>query len=394
MALPNVTINLANGALGRASASADGVAGLVLTGVSEGNITLNTAVQLASSRDLVNLGVTEANNPLAVKEVNAFYKEAGDGAELYLIIVPAATLLTTMCDMSGTSALRKLIEGANRRIRLVGVNRRPPVGYTADTKDFGIDEDAVTAASNAQALAESFTAQVNPFRIFMPGICWDGTTANLFQPRESSTNRVAFVLSSDAKFDGFASPCIGQVLGRAAAIAVNLSIARVKDGAIQVGNAYWADGSDYPVHAGKADLLNDAGYIFYRTFIAKNGYYLNDDPMAAPLTDDYSSLNLGRVIDKAIIQAYTAYIDEIGDNVKVDADGKIPQAICTYFEKRIENAVAVTMAGEISDFKAFIDPNQNILSTSRMDVVCRITPTGILRQIVVNLGFQNPAISN
>lgn len=390
MALPNVTINLANGALGRALASADGVAGLILTGTGEGTLALNTVVQLSSSRDLVNLGVTEANNPLAVKKVNAFYKQTGDGAELYLIVVPEATLLTSMCD----TALRKLIDGANRRIRMVGINRIPSAGYEADTTNSGIDFDAIMAASNAQSLAEDYASQVNPFRVFLPGILWDGGTAHLFAPRENSTNRVGFVLSSDAKFGDFASPCIGQVLGRAAAIKVNYSIARVKDGAIQSGKAYWADGSDYAVHAGKADLLNDAGYIFYRTIIVRNGYYLNDDPMAAPLTDDYSSLNLGRVIDKAIIQAYTAYIDEINENIQVDSSGKIPPALCTYFERRIENAVAVTMQNEISAFDASINPEQNILSSSRMDVVCRITPTAVLRQIVVSLGFQNPALNS
>jgi len=390
--LPNVIIKLENGALGRAAASADGVAGLILTGTPEGTLVLNTVYQLSSLRDLTNLGVTEENNPLLLKDVSAFYKQVGDGAELYLIVVAPATTLTAMCGTEETSALRKLIDSGKRRIRLVGINRIPAEGYAADVAGTGIDKDAVTAASNAQSAADNYTSQVNPFRVFMPCVLCDGTTAKLFSPREASFNRVGFVLAADTKFKDFASPAIGQVLGRAAAIPVNQSIARVKTGAIQSGDAYLSDGSTVEQKAGMGELLNDAGYIFYRTFIAKNGYYLNDDPTAAPLTDDYSSLNLGRVIDKAIIQAYTAYIDEINDNIQVDKDGKIPPELCKYFEGRIENAVAVTMQNEISNFKASINPDQNVLSSSRMDIVCKITPTGILREIGVSLGFENPAL--
>ena len=108
MALANVNIKLENGALGRAAASADGVAGLILTGAAEGSLLLNKVYQLASIRDLTNLGATEAGNPLVYKDVAAFYKEAGDGAELHLIVVAPATTLTAMCGVAATSALRKL----------------------------------------------------------------------------------------------------------------------------------------------------------------------------------------------------------------------------------------------------------------------------------------------
>jgi len=365
---------------------------LILTGTPEGNMELNTVYQLASLRDLTNRGVTEENNPLLMKDVSAFYKQVGDGAELYLIVVAPATTLTAMCGTDETSALRRLIDYGKRRIRLVGINRIPVKGYLANVSDTGIDQDAVMAADNAQNVASSYTSQVNPFRVFVPAILWDGTTDNLFSPREASFNRVSFVLAADAKFDDFTSLAIGQVLGRAATIPVNQSIARVKTGVIQSGNAYLSDGSTVEEKTGLAESLNDAGYIFYRTFIAKNGYYLNDDPMAAPLTDDYSNLNLGRVIDKAIIQAYIAYIDEINDNVQVDKNGKVSPELCKYFEGRIENAVAIAMQNEISSFDTSINPDQNILSSSRMDVVCRIVPTGILREISVSLGFENPAL--
>lgn len=116
--------------------------------------------------------------------------------------------------------------------------------------------------------------------------------------------------------------------------------------------------------------------------------------MAAPMTDDYSNLNLGRVIDKAIVTAYGAYVDEIQDSIEVDSNGQLPQYLCSYFEGKIENAVAASMQEEISGFECYIDPKQNILSTGRMKIICKITPKGTLKEIVVVLGFDNPALKS
>ena len=106
MALPNVNIKIGNGNLGRVSTSSDGVAGMVLTGVAVGDtLKLNTHYQLSSVRDLAALGVTEENNPLVYKDVKAFYTQAGEGAELHILVVAEATTLSQMTAIN-TQALR------------------------------------------------------------------------------------------------------------------------------------------------------------------------------------------------------------------------------------------------------------------------------------------------
>lgn len=391
MALSNVNIKLENGGLGRVASTADGVAGLILTGKTVANkLDLNKVYQLSSTRDLITRGITEVENPLVHKEVLAFFSQAGEGAELYLLVVSEATTLTQMCSSEEGAPLKKLIDYAKGRIRLVGINRLPPAEYEASTTETGIDNDVVLAAAAAQNVAESYVNKINPFRMFIPALLWDGTTEKLFKPREASYNRIGFVMSADLKIGTYACCAIGQVLGRAAKIPVNYSIARVKSGAI-AASGFLANGQKPEESAGLHELLDDAGYIFYRTFVGKNGYYLNDDCMAAQVTDDYSNLNLGRVIDKAILLAYAAYIDEIQDSIEVDSSGKLPQYLCSYFEDNIKNAVGIGMRSEISDFSAFVDPEQNILSSGRMEVVCKIIPRGILKNIEVSLGFENPA---
>ena len=391
MAVPNVDIVLGSGGLGRISGNSDGVAGLILTGAAvlvDGELLLNKHYQISSTRNLVTLGVTVENNPLVDKEVRAFYAQAGEGAELHLIVVSEATTLAAMCDPSDGSPLRKLIESAAGRIRLVGVNKIAPEEYVADVTQ-GIDLDAITALEKAQQTAVSCAAKIQPFRILLPAPDWNGLTTDLFKPSASSFNRAAMVLASDDAVNNTAA--IGMVLGRAASMGVHQSIGRVKSGAIAT-NGYFTSGDTYLEKSGLADSLNDAGYIFFMNITSKNGCYLNGDPMAAPATDDYSALHLGRVIDKAMVIAHTTYISEIMDNIQVDENGQIPIGACKNFEGMIENAIGSGMAGEISSFTAYVDTAQNVLSTGQLTVDCELVPLGVLRKIVVNLAFDNPAV--
>lgn len=390
MSLPNVIINLENGNLGRVAQSDDGVAGLILTGAAVADkLELNRAYLINSTRDISRLGITAENNPLVHKDLTAFFKETGDGAALYLLVVAQATLLSQMCSIEDGSPLKKLITYAKGRIRLVGINRLPPAEYSADTSTTGIDKDVVTAATAMQSVGESFARKVMPFRALIPAAGWDGSTENLYKPREGSTNRVGFVMACDDKANKTAA--IGQMLGRAARISVNQSLARVKSGAIAAEG--WLTNGKTPEECdAMLDLLDEAGYIIYRSFPKKNGYYPNDDHMGAPLSDDYSNLNYGRVADKAMIYAYTTYIVEIKDDIETDDEGNIPQEMCSYYEGLINNAVAVAMQGEISNFTSYVDPAQNVLSTRIITASCKVRPRGVLRDIIVNLGFENPAI--
>lgn len=393
MSLPNVNIVLGNGNMGSVTLSDDGIAGLILTGTAVADkLELNKAYVLGSTLDLPKRGIDAKTNPLLYKELTAFYTAAGEGAELHLLVVSEATTLTQICANSADSPLKKLVNSAAGRIRLVGINRNPPVGYTP-TKEKGLDKDVITAIASAHVVAEGFLSAIAPFRILLPAIGWDGTTDAIYQPREGSYNRVGVVLASDGKYGAgtLYSAAIGQVLGRAAKISVHQNIGRVRDGAVTT-DGYLTDGKTPEEHFSEWNLLDDAGYIFYRTFVGKNGYYLNGDAVAVPTTDDYCYLSSGRVIDKALVIAYKTYIDDILDNIDIDPDkGTIPAHICKSYEAAIERAVGTNMSGEISSFAAYIDPSQNILASGNLTISCKIVPMGTLREITVNLSLNNPA---
>lgn len=393
MALPGVNITLGSGGLGRVAASADGIAGLLLTGaaVEDKKFVLNKHYQLSSTKDLATLGITAENNPLVDHEVRSFYAQAGEGAELHLLAVEETTLLTAMCDPGSESPLSKLIEGAAGRIKIVGVNRLIPADSEVDNAQ-GIDGDAITAAAKAQQTAEAYASKIMPFRLLLPAAKWTGEIGS-FKPNGSSYNRVAMVLASEGELAGQYPAAIGMVLGRAAKAEPQQDLGRVKFGSL-AATGYFTDGSPFLEKQGLAESLNDAGFMFFMNYPSKNGCYLNGCPMTCSATDDYAVLNNGRIMDKAMRIAYDTYISEIMDNINVDENGHLPSGVCLSFESMIENAVALQMDGQISSFSAYVNPEQNILSTSRLDIECSIVPLGVLKNIHVLLSFSNPALEN
>lgn len=43
--------------------------------------------------------------------------------------------------------------------------------------------------------------------------------------------------------------------------------------------------------------------------------------------------------------------------------------------------------GEISGYEAYINPNQQVLRTSKLEVIVKIVPVGTLRKIEVKIGL-------
>ena len=131
-------------------------------------------------------------------------------------------------------------------------------------------------------------------------------------------------------------------------------------------------------------------YIFYRTYIGKNGYYLNDDATAIATTDDYHRICLMRTIQKAVVICYKTYIDEILDSVLVDSEtGKLSQPLCKAFEQNVIRAIGTNMSNEISGFSAFINPDQNLITSGSLKIQCKLVPTALLKEINVDLSFAN-----
>lgn len=392
--LPRVKIYFENGNLGLVPPSADGVLGIIGTGVTVGStFELAKPYQLFKLADLATLGVTELNNPAIFKLVKDFYTEAGDGTEVWLMALPDTVKLSAIVDKDQPTYGRKLVDAANGKLRGLVISRKPGVGYTPEIEG-ALDKDVYNAAANAQIFAEYYTDnKYAPLFVAIEGYAFTGETQELFDLTNETYDRVAVFIG--ATTSGSATQAVGTLAGRIAKSPVQRNIARFKDGPVKgVTKAFL---KDTPVELANVTALHDKGYITFRTFVNQSGYYFNDDFIATKATDDYSHITARRTIDKAYRIAYNTLLQYLLDEVPVNTDGTLPTGFVKSAEATVENAIAAQMTakGELSGdvttgdkgVVCFINAAQNIVSTSTLKVQIRVRPFGYPRFIDVYLGF-------
>jgi hypothetical protein len=143
------------------------------------------------------------------------------------------------------------------------------------------------------------------------------------------------------------------------------------------------------VAASLVESLNGKGYIMLRKYVGATGSYWNDAFTAAPLTSDYAYLENTEVMDKACRGVYGALLPQVSGPAYVDPDtGKLATSTCKSLEALAEEPLAqMARDGELSGYAVGIDPAQNVLSESKLQVVIRLVPVGVLRELEVNIGF-------
>ncbi len=395
MALPGVSIDIQNGALGLIAQTEDNIVGLLLQGVAvSGGIQLLTPTLINSLQDAEDVGLDAAydtaNTVRVYKHIKEFYDEAGTGAPLWIMLVAQAVSMEDMCDKAEANYAVKLLDAAGGKIRVLGVTRSPAGGYSPDTTANHIDLDVVTAIDFAQALAVEYTAKFAPLRVVLEARAYTGTVGSLVNLKSRDDNRVALMLG-DTVTGG--NGAVGLLLGRVSAIPVQRKVARVKDGSLTVAAAY-VGSETIEVAAGDIATIHDKGFITIRTYPRKAGYFFTDDPTATSATDDYNTLSRGRILDKMITIAYDTYSNEILDEIEIDTtSGRIAIDKAKYYQRIIENAIETAMVaeGELSGVTALIDPTQNVLSTNKVVVELRGVPVGYGANFEIKLGFNNPA---
>ena len=151
--------------------------------------------------------------------------------------------------------------------------------------------------------------------------------------------------------------------------------------------------------SGSPETIHGRGFICPRTFTGKGGYFWSDDSIATGPADDYCLIPRRRTVDKAARIAYLAMLEFVGDEIAVTADGKIVPSVCKNMETVVESAVInqMTSKGNLSTdpddpndtgVVAYVDPDQNVVATSELNVSLRVRPYGYSKYIEVDLGFQ------
>ena len=387
--LPRIKIQFMNGQLGTVGESPDGLFALVCGAtVVAKTLELDKAYLLHSYEELVALGVTEENNPRLYKHVKDFYTEVEEGTKLVIFPVDKTKTFTELCDKD-TGVIKDLITAQNGVLRGIFVAGD---GREATLTTNGLDDDLFTALPKAQQLAQwATTSLYAPLFIILEGRGYKGGSVK--DLHKETYNRVGVLIGDTVKSSEGAA--VGVMAGRLASIPVQRNIGRVKDGALKPIAMYIGD-KPVEENASAVSDLYDAGYITPRKYVGKAGYFFTDDRLACEQTDDYAHITARRTIDKAYRIAYAALLELMMDELAVNEDGTLQHGIIMAWQQMMENAVNRTMTavGELSadadgaGCKAYIDPKQNVLSTSKIVLVLKVRPFGYARYIDVKLGFQ------
>ncbi|GAB3194705.1 hypothetical protein ABID22_000134 [Pontibacter aydingkolensis] len=371
MALNDITFVKNGNGLGRRLQSADGVAGIVFysAALPTGFSTTERIKIVYSVAEAEALGITSALFGSIHYQVKEFFRGNTSG-KLYISInaVPASTY--------NFVEVTSLVNYSNGEIKLVGV--------VADASVF-----AAAQITTLNTIAEGLYASFKPVSILYGAKFSTLTTATL--PSAIATAPyVTTVLASDGKSASVAN--VGLALGTVSKAKVSESIGWIRkfnlsDG-IEMEEPAIATGDKVNALTDAAlSDLKDKGYLVARKYTGIAGTYFADSLTSDAATSDYSTIENVRTINKAIMGVRTMLLPELMSPLTLSA-GKLSEDTIAKFELLATQALeSLQFAGELSSFTVLINPDQNVLASSKLEISLSLVPLGVARKIVVNIGY-------
>ncbi|MEQ8685446.1 MAG: DUF2586 family protein [Imperialibacter sp.] len=404
----------------------DGNSALVMQGVATADIALGAVKELRQLKDAEALGLTKAydatNNVRVWYNIKEFYrmltKLGVSGVPLWIMLVDNTLDVDDACNVTMEMMVdpeeeyaKKLIVETEGAVRLLGVVLNPDTGYTSTILD-GLDADVMAAIPKAQALADWAWDTDRPISVILEGREFDGTAAAAQDLRAITDVEAEDVLTTILQDWSYADgldtlgklhAAVGTVLGCAAAIRVNQHIGEVQTMNIQdVGrDAFVIPGisshEQWKEIEADAETFKTKGYIMGEKYAGYNGVYLNEDYTCTPYIEDADgvlnvhNLNLSRARGKIKRALRNAYLPKVKSVQLIDAaTGFLTEGGVATFNK-IGDDVFLDMqrAGEISEGKAYTNPESDLLTPPRiLEVDWSFSPTTTVGKIQGNLNIK------
>lgn len=392
--MQNLTINRTNGNIVRSLAGEDHISGLVfysatLPTADEGvaGFTNTERIHAVSSIETAErLGITDDAEAWETKVLHytlASIFAMNPGVSLYVGIFKPAT------GSNAFSEIKQIQNFAGGRLRQVGVWN-------------GAVELSDTLLNSLQSVRTTLEQQNKPLSILYAPKVTNVTTlpTNIAKIGRNGVSviiaqdgaGVAADLYNDAANNGAKASvsALGDLLGAVSKAKVHQSIAWVEEFPTNIAVAAFGDGTKYrDLDTATIEELDAARYIFCRTYDGLAGSFFNDNHTLDVATSDYAYINDVRTMDKAVRGVRTYLLPKLGRPMKVDAStGKLERTaiehLITTGNKPLEE---MEKAGELSGFKFDIDPDQNILATSRVRGVIKNVAVGVMRNLDLEIGF-------
>lgn len=391
--MQNLTITRTNGNIVRSLAGEDHISGLVfysatLPTATEGvdGFTATERIHAISSPETAEkYGITadaEAWETRVLHYTLASIFNMNPGVSLYVgIFKPAA-------GANAFSEIKQIQNYAGGRLRQVGVWN-------------GAVELSDTLVNSLQSVRTTLEAQNKPLSIlYAPKV--SDVTALPSDLAKIGRNGVSVIIGQDgagvadelyrdaANAAKASVSALGDALGAVSKAKVHESIAWVESFPTNIAVAAFGDGKKLrDLDDEVIKTLDNSRYIFLRTYDGLAGCFFNDNHTLDIPTSDYAYINDVRTMDKAVRGVRTYLLPKLGRPMKVDADtGKLERTavehLITTGNKALEE---MAKAGELSGYRFDIDPDQNILATSRVRGVIKNVVVGVMRNLDLEIGY-------
>ena len=374
--MSNITFVVKKGGLARTASSLDHVSALVFGVNPPTSWGANRAKKYYDLPSAEADGFTKVSAPFGEYwyHISEFFRLNPTGA-LWVLMNP--TLVSTT-----------LIQTCQGEVRQIGA-------YITDVAQIG---------SVWQALHNTLDAAFCPAQIV---VGWYGSTAvdptsSTFNMQLKASPNVSLLAAGDGAGNGATIadalgktylPAIGSVLGAISRAKVSENVGWVEafnfsDG-LELETIQLSDGTLAPTESQIA-AYDTAKIIAFKKLMNYGGTYVNDTYTGITETDDFATIENNRTMQKAKRLIRAALIPHFNRPIKVDSTtGKLDPGIVAYLESQVEIPLtAMQNNSDISGFFVSIDPNQNVLSTSIVTFDVGITPVGVARQFIVNIGYR------
>lgn len=204
-----------------------------------------------------------------------------------------------------------------------------------------------------------------------------GTAADLYKDAKNATAKSSVT-------------AIGEWLGIVSAAAVHESIAWVEKFPTGIALPAFGDGTLLrDLDTAVIESLDAARYIFFVEYSGLAGAYFNDSHTMDDASSDYAYIESVRTMDKVCRNVRTYVLPKLGRPMKVDAStGKLEVYVVEDLQLTAGKALEdMEKAGELSGYVVEIDPDQDILSTSCVEMVIKQVGVGVMRKLNIKIGY-------
>lgn len=184
--------------------------------------------------------------------------------------------------------------------------------------------------------------------------------------------------------------CIGACMGAISKAAVHENIAWV--GQFPLGlkaPALFNGNLIRNVATADLEVLHNNRYIFPVIHAGDADNYFNDSHTLDVDSSDYAYIENVRTIDKACRGIRSKLLPWLNSPLKVDPDtGHLDSGVVSFLETTAGEALTeMENAGELSGYKVEIDPDQNVIANSEVEIIIKKVPVGVMRKVHVKIGF-------